>query len=100
MTLRRQDEETADESGRRPVAEDRPIARDDSIVEEQAVHSPAGGWNLVHGWVRSLGAVIMIALATWICSTLGWTRFRRAVSPMAKPTLPAQYECWHPCRSR
>ncbi len=63
MTIRRQDEEMADESGRRPVAEDRPIARDDSVVEEQVVHSPAGGWNLARGWVRSLGAVIMAALA-------------------------------------
>jgi uncharacterized protein YggT (Ycf19 family) len=63
MTIRRQDEEMADESGRRPVAEDRPIARDDSVIEEQVVHSPAGGWNLARGWVRSLGAVIMVALA-------------------------------------
>ncbi|MDO8616881.1 MAG: hypothetical protein Q7T33_14285 [Dehalococcoidia bacterium] len=52
----------ADESGRRPVA-DRPIAREDSVVEEQVVHSPAGGWNLARGWVRSLGALIMVALA-------------------------------------
>jgi uncharacterized protein YggT (Ycf19 family) len=79
MTIRRQDEDAADESGRRtaasdrpvarddderrPVAEDRPIARNDSVVEEQVVHSPAGGWNLARGWVRSLGAVIMAALA-------------------------------------
>ena len=64
MTIRRQDEETADESGRRPVAEDRPIARaDHEVVEEQVVHSPAGGWNLARGWVRSLGAVILVALA-------------------------------------
>jgi len=40
-----------------------PIARDESVVEEQVVHSPAGGWNLARGWVRSLGAVIMAALA-------------------------------------
>lgn len=63
MTIRRQDEEMADESGRRPVAEDRPIARDDSVVEEQVVHSPAGGWNLARDWVRSLVAMIMVALA-------------------------------------
>ena len=63
MTIRREDEEMADESERRPVAEDRPIARDDSVVEEQVVHSPAGGWNLARGWVRSLGAIIMVALA-------------------------------------
>ena len=63
MTIRRQDEEIADESGQRPVAEDRSIARDDSVVEEQVVHSPAGGWNLARGWVRSLGAVIMVGLA-------------------------------------
>ena len=63
MTIRRQDEEMADESGQRPVAEDRSIARDDSVVEEQVVHSPAGGWNLARGWVRSLGAVILVGLA-------------------------------------
>jgi uncharacterized protein YggT (Ycf19 family) len=63
MTIRRQDEEIADESERRPVAEDRSIARDDSVVEEQVVHSPAGGWNLARGWVRSLGAVILVGLA-------------------------------------
>ena len=62
MTIRRQDEEMADDSERRPVA-DPSIARDDSVVEEQVVHSPAGGWNLARGWVRSLGAVIMAALA-------------------------------------
>ena len=63
MTIRRQDEEMADESERPPVAEDRPIVRDDSVVEEQVVRSPAGGWNLARGWVRSLGGVIMAALA-------------------------------------
>jgi uncharacterized protein YggT (Ycf19 family) len=63
MTIRRQDEQMADESGRRTVVADRPTARDDSVVEEQVVHSPAGGWNLARGWVRSLGAVIMAALA-------------------------------------
>ncbi|MEX0800065.1 MAG: hypothetical protein WD379_02480 [Dehalococcoidia bacterium] len=63
MTIRRQDEEIADESGQRPVAEDLSIARDDSVVEEQVVHSPAGGWNLARGWVRSLGAVILVGLA-------------------------------------
>jgi len=77
MTIRRQDEEIADGGGQRsavvedpPIhgnrqtaADDRPIARDDSVVEEQVVHSPAGGWNLARGWVRSLGAVILVALA-------------------------------------
>lgn len=62
MTIRRQDEELADQSGRTAAA-DPPIARDDTVVEEQVVHSPAGGWNLARGWVRSLGAVIMVALA-------------------------------------
>ncbi len=47
----------------RPAVHDAAIARDDSVVEEQVVHSPAGGWNLARGWVRSLGAVIMAALA-------------------------------------
>ncbi len=80
MTIRRQDEETADGSGQRAATvddqatprdnghrqtavEDRPLARDESVVEEQVVHSSAGGWNLARGWVRSLGAVIMVALA-------------------------------------
>jgi uncharacterized protein YggT (Ycf19 family) len=27
------------------------------------VHSSAGGWNLARGWVRSLGAIILVALA-------------------------------------
>jgi len=44
-------------------AEDRPIARDDSVVEEQVVHSPAGGWSQARGWVRSLNAVILVAIA-------------------------------------
>ena len=62
MTIRRQDEQMPESNGRTAVA-DRPIARDESVVEEQVVHSPAGGWNLARGWVRSLGAVIMAALA-------------------------------------
>ena len=63
MAIRRRDEEIEDESGRRTAVEDRPIARDDSVVEEQVVHSSAGGWNLARGWVRSLGAVTLVALA-------------------------------------
>ncbi len=75
MTIRRQDEEMADE-GERPSqtdrspgtttsgdAKDRPVARDDNeVVEKQVVHSSAGGWSLARGWVRSLGAVILVAL--------------------------------------
>jgi len=63
MTIQRQDEEIADGSGQRTAVGDRPIARDDSVVEEQVVHSSAGGWNLARGWVRSLGALILVALA-------------------------------------
>jgi len=63
MTIRRPDEEMEDESGRRPVAADGPIARDESVVKEQVVRSSASGWNLAQGWVRSLGAVILAALA-------------------------------------
>jgi uncharacterized protein YggT (Ycf19 family) len=48
--------------GQTPV-EDRPIARDESFVEEQVVHSSAGGWNMARGLVRSLSAVILVALA-------------------------------------
>ena len=64
MTIRRQDEDITDGRGQRTATvEDRPIARDESVVEEQVVHSSSGGWNLARGWVRSLGAVIMVALA-------------------------------------
>jgi uncharacterized protein YggT (Ycf19 family) len=54
---------TTDNDQRRTAVEDRPVARDDSVVEEQVVHSSAGGWNMARGWVRSLGAVILVALA-------------------------------------
>jgi uncharacterized protein YggT (Ycf19 family) len=54
---------TAADRQRRTAVADSPIARDDSVVEEQVVHSTAGGWNLARGWVRSLGAVILVALA-------------------------------------
>jgi len=63
MTILTQDEEMADGSGRRTVVADRPIVRDDSVVEEQVVRSPAGGWNLARGWGHSLGDVVMVALA-------------------------------------
>ena len=63
MPIRGQDEKMPDESGRRADGEDRPVARDDSVVEEKVVHSPAGGWNLARDWVRSLSAIIMVALA-------------------------------------
>ena len=63
MTIRRQDEQVGDEGGQRTAVADRPIARDDSIVEQQVVHSPAGGWDLTRNWVRSLGALILVALA-------------------------------------
>jgi YggT family protein len=53
----------ADDQQRRTTVADPPIARDESVVEEQVVHSSAGGWNLARGWVRSLGAVILVALA-------------------------------------
>lgn len=51
-----------DDNGRRQAIEDRPSTRDDSErVEERVVHSSAGGWNLARGWVRSLGALILVA---------------------------------------
>ena len=62
-TTRRQDEATAIEVGRETAVEDQTIARNESVVEEQVMHSPSGGWNLARGWVRSLGALIMVALA-------------------------------------
>lgn len=64
MTIQSPVEHTTKEKSERPTAvADPPIARDESVVEEQVVHSPAGGWNLARGWVRSLGAVTMAALA-------------------------------------
>jgi uncharacterized protein YggT (Ycf19 family) len=64
MTIQRQNEEAATGSGARTVGAAPTIARDDSVVQEQVVHSPAGGsWNLTRGWVRSLGGAIMVALA-------------------------------------
>src|SRR3990172_12843172 len=63
MTIQRQGEEMVGESERRPVAEGQPVARNDSVVEEHVMHSPTGGWNLARGWVRSLGAAILVALA-------------------------------------
>ena len=62
MTIEKQDEEMAGGGGQRTVV-DPPIAKDESVVQEQVVHSSAGGWNLARGWVRSLGAIIMVALA-------------------------------------
>ena len=64
----------------RPAVQDTAIARDDSVVEEQVVHSPAGGWNLARGWVRSLGAVIMAALAI-VETLLVFRQFRLRLPP-------------------
>jgi uncharacterized protein YggT (Ycf19 family) len=58
MTIKNRDEAEAPQT----VIE-QPVARNASVVEEQVVHEPAGGWNLARGWVRSLGAMIMVALA-------------------------------------
>jgi uncharacterized protein YggT (Ycf19 family) len=63
VTIQRPVEQIEDKTERRTAVADTPIARDDSVVEEQVVHLPAGGWNLARGWVRSLGAVILVALA-------------------------------------
>jgi uncharacterized protein YggT (Ycf19 family) len=63
VTIQRPVEQIEDKTERRTAVADTPIARDDSVVEEQVVPSPAGGWNLARGWVRSLGAVILVALA-------------------------------------
>jgi uncharacterized protein YggT (Ycf19 family) len=60
--------------GRTPVA-DGPIARDESVVKEQVVRSSASGWNLAQGWVRSLGAVILAALAVVETLLLGRLAF-------------------------
>ena len=77
MTIRREDQE-ADGGGQRTAVADRPIAREDErqpaaegrstarndiVEEERVMHSPAGGWDLARGWVRSLSAVIMVTFA-------------------------------------
>jgi len=63
MTTQRQYRDTPDENGQRAPIAGHPIVRDDSVVEQQVMHSPAGGWNLARGWVRSLGAVVLVVLA-------------------------------------
>ena len=63
MTIQRQGEDRVDGSVRPTAVADRPVARNDSVVEEQVVHSSAGGLDLARGWVRSLGGVILVALA-------------------------------------
>lgn len=62
MTVQKPIEQAEDKAERQTVVET-PIARDESVVEEQVVHSPAGGWNLARGWVRSLGAITLVVLA-------------------------------------
>jgi len=44
-------------------AAERPIARDESVVQERVVHTSADGWSMTRGWVRSLGPVVLVALA-------------------------------------
>lgn len=54
MTVHGQNEELADQ----------PIARNDSVVQEQVVRSSApSGWNMARGWVRSVGAIVLVTLA-------------------------------------
>jgi len=63
MTIQGHDKAPADTAGVKPTTTGRSVARDDSVVEQQVVHSAVGGWNLARGSVRSLGGVIMAALA-------------------------------------
>lgn len=63
MTIQRQDEQIVDGGGQRTAAADPPVARDESVVQEQVVQSSAGGLDMARGWVRSLGGVILVALA-------------------------------------
>jgi uncharacterized protein YggT (Ycf19 family) len=63
MTIQRQGEERADANVPPTAVADRSIARDDSVVEEQVVHSSGSGWNQARGWVRSLGGAVLVALA-------------------------------------
>ena len=89
MTIRTSNEETPNTAGAQPAVVNPPVtpqtngvssatpdlpnARNDSVVEEQVMRSPAGGWDLTRGWVRSLGGVIMASLA--IVETLLVFRF-------------------------
>lgn len=63
MTVRTQDDVVVNESAGRTAVADRPVARDESVVREQVAHSSAGGLDMARGWVRSLGGVILVALA-------------------------------------
>jgi uncharacterized protein YggT (Ycf19 family) len=63
MTIDRQSERADEPVGQTAVA-DRPAVVNDSVVEEQVVSSSAAGaWDTTRGWIRSLGAIIMVALA-------------------------------------
>jgi uncharacterized protein YggT (Ycf19 family) len=59
MTIQKPGEKI-ETTGQRPAVENTAIATD---VEEVVTSPAGGGWNLARGWVRSLGAVIMAALA-------------------------------------
>ena len=64
MTVQKQDDDIGEGSERRTAVADRPVARQDSEqVEEQVVHSTGSSWELARSWVRSLGALILVALA-------------------------------------
>lgn len=64
MSIQKQDEDIGEGSERRTAVADRPVARQDSEqVEEQVVHSTGSSWELARSWVRSLGALILVALA-------------------------------------
>ena len=75
MTIQRQDEQIADGGGQRTVVADPPVARDESVVQEQVVQSSAGGLDMARGWVRSLGGIILVALAVveTLCRRLGFS---------------------------
>ena len=63
MTIQKQDQQIADVGEQRTAVAAPPVARDESVVQEQVVHSSVGGGDLARGWVRSLAGVILVALA-------------------------------------
>ncbi len=64
MVVQNQDQKVTNPNETRPAAVEPQSARGESVVQEQVVHSSApSGWSMAQGWVRSLAAVVLVALA-------------------------------------
>ncbi|MEO8458489.1 MAG: hypothetical protein ABI559_11850 [Chloroflexota bacterium] len=58
MTIERSGEESSATVAERPLT-----TSDSEQVDEEVVHSSGGSWDLARGWVRSMGALVLVALA-------------------------------------